>query len=53
MLWTTISGIPPETKATKVTNHYCRVWLSGKTMTLEAVDLSGAVFDREQRILKP
>jgi hypothetical protein len=43
----------PETKFAKVVNHYCRIWLSGKTMTLEAVDLSGAVFDREQRILNP
>jgi hypothetical protein len=48
-----IGELGPETKAAKVVNHYCRIWLSGKTMTLEAVDLNGAVFDRDQRILKP
>jgi predicted phosphodiesterase len=48
-----IGELTSETKCAKVVNHYCRVWLSGKTMTLEAVDLNGAVFDREQRILKP
>ncbi len=48
-----IGELGPETKFAKVVNHYCRIWLSGKTMTLEAVDLNGAVIDRDQRILKP
>jgi len=48
-----IGDLTPETKFAKVVNHYCRVRLSGKTLTLEAVDLQGEVFDREQKILKP
>lgn len=48
-----IGDLTPETKFAKVVNHYCRVRLSGKTMTIEAVDLNGAVFDRDERPIGP
>jgi len=35
----------PETKCARVVNHYVRVRVSGKTLSLEAVDLNGTVFD--------
>ncbi|MBV8879640.1 MAG: metallophosphoesterase family protein [Planctomycetaceae bacterium] len=48
-----IGDLGKETKFAKVVNHYCRVRLSGRRMTLEAVDLNGAVFDRDERTLPP
>jgi acid phosphatase type 7 len=44
-----IGELTRETRFAKVVNHYCRIRLTGKTMTLEAVDLNGAVFDRDER----
>ena len=48
-----IGDLTPETKFARMVNHYVRVRLSGRTMSLEAVDLSGEVFDRDGRIVGP
>lgn len=48
-----IGEVTAETKFARMVNHYCRVRLRGKTMTLEAVDLTGAVFDRDERTIGP
>jgi hypothetical protein len=48
-----VGNLTPETRFSRVVNHYVRVRLHGETMTLEAVDLNGAVFDRDERSLKP
>lgn len=36
----------PERKAARVTHHYCLLRAEGKTLSLEAIDLEGKVFDR-------
>jgi len=48
-----IGNLTPETKFARVVNHYVRVRLSGRTMTLEAVDLNGTVFDRDEKTVGP
>lgn len=48
-----IGTLTPETKFARVVNHYVRVRLSGRTMTLEAVDLNGTVFDRDEKTVGP
>ena len=35
-----IGELTPETKCAKVVNHYCRVWLSGKTTDLADTSLA-------------
>jgi len=47
-----IGDLTPETKFARVVNHYVRVRLHERTMALEAVDLNGVVFDRDERTLK-
>ena len=48
-----VGSLTPETKAARVVNHYVRVRLHERTMTLEAVDLGGAVFDRDEKTVAP
>jgi hypothetical protein len=44
-----IGDLTPETKFAREVHHYVRVRLTGNTMTLEAVDWSGNVIDRDER----
>ncbi len=44
-----IGELTPETKFAREVHHYVRVRLKGRTMTLEAVDMSGQVIDRDER----
>jgi len=44
-----IGDLTPETKFAREVHHYVRVRLTGRTMTLEAVDWSGNVIDRDER----
>lgn len=44
-----IGTMTPETKFARVVNHYVRVRLSGDKMSLEAVDLTGTVFDKDEK----
>jgi 3',5'-cyclic AMP phosphodiesterase CpdA len=44
-----IGELTPETKFAREVHHYVRVRLKGRTMTLEAVDWSGQVIDRDER----
>ncbi|HLY12103.1 MAG TPA: metallophosphoesterase [Planctomycetota bacterium] len=48
-----VGSLTPETKFARVVNHYVRVRLHDRTMSLEAVDLNGAVFDRDEKTLAP
>jgi hypothetical protein len=48
-----IGDLTPETKFARVVNHYVRIRLHERTMTLEAVDLNGVVFDHDERSVKP
>jgi hypothetical protein len=48
-----VGDLTPETKFARVVNHYVRVRLSGRAMSIEAVDLSGTVFDRYERTVGP
>jgi hypothetical protein len=43
-----IGTLTPETKFARVVNHYVRVRVSGNQVRLEAVDLTGAVFDKDE-----
>jgi predicted phosphodiesterase len=44
-----VGDLTPETKFAREVNHYVRVRLSGRTMSLEAVDISGRVIDHDER----
>jgi 3',5'-cyclic AMP phosphodiesterase CpdA len=48
-----IGTLTPETKFARVVNHYVRVRVSGNKISLEAVDLTGAVFDRDEKTVGP
>jgi hypothetical protein len=47
-----VGDLTPETRFARVVNHYVRVRLRDRTLSLEAVDLNGQVFDRLERSLK-
>jgi hypothetical protein len=48
-----IGTLTPETKFARVVNHYVRVRVSGNKISLEAVDLTGTVFDRDEKTVGP
>jgi predicted phosphodiesterase len=48
-----IGTLTPETKFARVVNHYVRVRVSGNKISIEAVDLTGAVFDRDEKTVGP
>ena len=48
-----VGDLTPETKFAREVHHYVRVRLSGRTMTLEAVDWNGQVIDRDERVVGP
>lgn len=46
-----IGTLTPETKCAKVVNHYVRIRISGDKLNLEAVDLTGTVFDKDEKTI--
>jgi acid phosphatase type 7 len=44
-----VGPLTPETKFAREVHHYVRVRLTGRTMTLEAVDIDGRVIDRVEK----
>jgi hypothetical protein len=48
-----VGDLTPETKFAREIHHYVRVRTSGRTWSLEAVDWSGNVIDRDERTLAP
>jgi len=48
-----VGDLTPETKFAREIHHYVRVRTSGRTWSLEAVDWSGNVIDRDERTLSP
>jgi predicted phosphodiesterase len=44
-----VGDLTPETKFAREVHHYVRIRLSGRTMSLEAVDINGLVIDRDER----
>jgi predicted phosphodiesterase len=44
-----VGDLTPETKFAREVHHYVRIRLSGRTMSLEAVDINGRVIDRDER----
>jgi phosphodiesterase/alkaline phosphatase D-like protein len=47
-----VGQLSPETKFAREVHHYVRVRLSGKTMSIEAVDWDGQVIDRDEKTVK-
>ncbi len=46
-----IGELTPETKFAREVHHYVRVYLTGRTMKIEAVDINGQVIDRAEKIV--
>lgn len=44
-----VGTLTPETKFAREVHHYVRIRLSGHTMSLEAVDWTGQVIDRDEK----
>lgn len=47
-----VGPLTPETKFAREVHHYVRVRLSGRTMTIEAVDWDGQVIDRDEKTVR-